>query len=109
MTPEQEVEYLRTASYLQLSVYVASKIRKGRQLRNESQADFARRAGISLSTYKRFEAHGQGHLETFAKALIALDQSRYLHLLFPGEGAGSRHLSPLLRIQEIQENLLRTK
>lgn len=85
MTPEQEVKHLREADHAQLCTYLASKIRRARKQRRESQIRFAERAGIALRTYKRLETHGQGHLETLLKALVALDRVQYLHMLFPAE------------------------
>lgn len=98
MTPEQENQYLRFASHVELRVYLASKIRRARTLRKESQIAFAARAGIALRTYKRLETHGLGHLDTFLKALIALDRGQYLHLLFTPD-------NPLPKVQSLQDKL----
>jgi transcriptional regulator with XRE-family HTH domain len=83
MTLEQEVNYLKEASTKALCQYLATKVRQRRKQNKESQATFALRAGIPLRTFKRLETHGQGHLETFIKALKALEYEQYLHLLFP--------------------------
>ncbi|MCG8996070.1 helix-turn-helix domain-containing protein [Laribacter hongkongensis] len=83
MTPEQENEYLKNASHTDLRGYLAIKIRRERRLHKESQEAFAKRAGIALRTYKRLETEGRGHLDTFLKAIVALEKSRYLQLLFP--------------------------
>ncbi|KJV24655.1 hypothetical protein VI06_21645 [Aquitalea magnusonii] len=103
MTPEQELNYLKTASSVALCRYLASKIRQYRKLRKESQVSFAKRAGIPLRTFKRMETHGMGHLETFIKALQALEYSHYLQLLFPPQPASS------IRTLEEKIDLLRRK
>ncbi|MXR35864.1 UDP-N-acetyl glucosamine 2-epimerase [Craterilacuibacter sinensis] len=81
------------------------KIRRERRLREETQEEFAKRAGISLRTFKRLEADGKAHLETFLKALIALEKSRNLQLLFPvtSNQTGSESLEArLVALQEKQ-------
>lgn len=83
MTTEHEVSRLKNATVEELCNYLAAQIRRARTQRKESQSAFATRAGISLRTFKRLELHGKGHLETFVKALKALDCSDYLRLLFP--------------------------
>jgi len=98
MTPEQENQHLRGASYDELCLYLASKIRRARKVRKESQVAFAARAGIALRTYKRLETHGLGHLDTFLKALVALDRGQYLYLLFTPD-------NPLPKVQSLQERV----
>lgn len=104
MTPEQENQLLKRASHEELCVYLASKIRRARKQRKESQVVFAARAGIALRTYKRLETHGHGHLETFLKALSALDRCQYLHLLFPFDMPMPRTLSLEDRISKIRDS-----
>jgi len=83
MTPEQEQAYLKTASHEDVCRYLASKIRRERMLRRESQEALTQRAGVALRTFKRLETNGRGHLDTFVKVLKALDKGHYLQLLFP--------------------------
>lgn len=83
MTPEQELEYLRQAGESDIRTYLASRIRRERRTARMSQKSFAASAGIALRTYKRFESHGDGSLETFVRALKAIGQARNLLLLFP--------------------------
>ncbi|WP_373459703.1 helix-turn-helix domain-containing protein [Cupriavidus necator] len=59
------------------------RVRRERKKAGLSQAEFAASAGIALRTYKRFETHGQGTLETFLRALRTLGHARNLYLLFP--------------------------
>lgn len=103
MTPEQENQYLKHSSHTELCAYLASKIRRARRLTKESQVEFAARAGVALRTYKRLETHGQGHLDTFLKVLVALDRGQYLHFLFPFENQPERILSLEDRIEAIRK------
>lgn len=63
--------------------YLATEVRKLRIAAKESQQEFAARAGIPLRTYKRFETHGRGHLETFIRALKTAGRVEYLFMIFP--------------------------
>ena len=83
MAPEQEFALLRELNETGLCEYLATRIRRERRKAGLSQAEFAASAGISLRTYKRFETHGQGTLETFLRALKTLGRARNLYLLFP--------------------------
>lgn len=83
MTPEQLVENLKVWPEPELSRYLATEVRRLRQDAGESQRDFAERAGIPLRTYKRFETHGHGSLETFLRAIKTAGRSQYLFLIFP--------------------------
>lgn len=102
MTPEQELSHLKAATDRELCVYLATKIRRARRQRKESQAQLASRAGVALRTYKRLETHGAAQLETFLKVFAALDRSQYLHLLFPSEQQPSRPLSLAQKIDAIR-------
>ncbi|WP_440030613.1 helix-turn-helix domain-containing protein [Chromobacterium amazonense] len=68
------MEYLKAASHEEICGYLASKIRRERTQRKESQEAFAKRAGVALRTFKRLEIDGRGHLDTFVKVLKALDK-----------------------------------
>lgn len=103
MTPEQESDHLKNASHRELCEYLARKIRRERRLREESQEAFAKRAGISLRTFKRLEADGSANLGTFLKALIALEKSRNLQLLFPVPPSKTTGGSLETRIAALQE------
>ena len=83
MTPEQLRENLRLWPEDEVCRYIASEVRRARLAGGESQRDFAERAGVSLRTYKRFETHGRGHLDTFIRALRTLGRTEYLFMLFP--------------------------
>lgn len=50
-----------------------------------SQNEFAKQANVPLRTYKRFEAHGNGSLNTFVRVMMALDRTKYFFMLFPQE------------------------
>ncbi|NUZ08992.1 hypothetical protein [Piscinibacter koreensis] len=83
MTLEREAEIWRTAEVPRVCTLLASKVRGVRTQAGESQENFAKRAEIALRTYKRFERDGSGTLETFIRALRAIDRTQYLIGLFP--------------------------
>lgn len=107
MTYDQEQEYLKAASHDEICGYLASKIRRERTLRKESQEAFAKRAGVALRTFKRLEIDGRGHLDTFVKVLKALDKGPYLQLLFPipastlGNGSWEGRIAALQEKQKL--------
>lgn len=83
MNVEQELDKLQTWSVPEVCGYLATKVRRVRREAKESQVEFARRAGIPLRTYKRFETHGKANLETFIQVLAAIERTQYLFMLFP--------------------------
>lgn len=103
MTPEQEQAYLKVASHDEICGYLASKIRRERTQRKESQEAFAKRAGVALRTFKRLEIDGRGHLDTFVKVLKALDKGPYLQLLFPMPASSPGNGSWEVRLAVLQE------
>lgn len=109
MTIDQEKEHLKCASHNELCKYLAAKIRRARTQRMESQEAFAARAGIALRTYKRLETDGRGHLDTFLKAMIALDYVPYLPLLFPVAPVNKRMNTLEGKLAELQEKQRRAK
>jgi len=109
MTIDQEKEHLKSASHSELCKYLAAKIRRARTQRMESQEAFAARAGIALRTYKRLETDGRGHLDTFLKAMIALEYVPYLPLLFPVAPTNTRINTLEGRIAELQEKQKRAQ
>lgn len=84
MTPEQLRENLRLWPEDDVCRYLAAEVRRMRIEAEESQKVFAERAGVPLRTYKRFEAHGRAHLDTFVRVLRTLGRTEYLFMLFPG-------------------------
>lgn len=83
MTFELESATWREAEVPEVCSLLAAKIRGARTQTRESQDAFAKRAAISLRTYKRFEKDGSGTLETFIRALRAINRTQYLMSLFP--------------------------
>lgn len=61
---------------------IAARARAARIRYRYTQADLAERAGISFSTYKRFEREGQIALESLVKVAIALRMESELDQLF---------------------------
>lgn len=83
MTPEQELEALKDWPEPQVCSLLATRVRRARVAGEESQVDFAKRAGVPLRTYKRFELDGKATLLTFIQILRALGRTQYLTLVFP--------------------------
>lgn len=52
---------------------VADRVRKRRRERKFTQAEMAKRAGMSLASYKRFEQTGEISFRSLANIAIALD------------------------------------
>ena len=68
----------------------------------QSQEDAAKRAGMSLSTWKRMEAHGPSSVEHIINAAILLRCEEGLSQLFPPLAASS--LDELLKRQAVAAN-----
>lgn len=83
MTPEQQLEFLQSATERDISKYLAMRVRGERVRSGLSQPAFAEKAGIALRTYKRFELSGTGSIETFARILMAMGHARGFYTLFP--------------------------
>ena len=80
---DPELLVLRLGTLAETHSYLAAKVRRARNALGESQATFAKRAGVPLRTYKRFELTGQGSIETLILALRAIERVDRLRLLFP--------------------------
>jgi transcriptional regulator with XRE-family HTH domain len=80
---DPELLVLRVGNIEDTHGYLAAKLRRARNELGESQAVFAKRAGVPLRTYKRFELTGQGSIETLIRALRAIERADRLRLLFP--------------------------
>jgi hypothetical protein len=91
MDAERELVLLKAWSEAEVCTYLAAKIRRARRSRKESQEVFAERIGVPLRTYKRFEAHGKGTLETFVRALRGIGRTHYMFMLFPQPAALRGH------------------
>lgn len=85
MSIDRELEQLRGWSEVEVRQYLAAKVRKMRRDKKLSQEAFAELIGVALRTYKRFESHGNGTLDTFIRALRGIDRVHYLFMLFPQE------------------------
>lgn len=94
MDADRELALLKTWSEVEVCVYLAAKIRRVRRSRKESQEVFAERIGVPLRTYKRFEAHGKGTLETFVRALKGIERTHYVFMLFPQAATGRGAVGP---------------
>ncbi len=84
MTPLEQIEFLARAEMAEdVCRFLADRVRRTRRQAKQSQATMAARANVPLRTYKRFEAHGQGSLDTFVRVLMAMERTRYFFQLFP--------------------------
>ncbi|KVN63214.1 hypothetical protein WT13_13365 [Burkholderia anthina] len=83
MTPDQQLDLLRSANDRDIAKYLAMRVRGERVRNGYSQSAFAEKAGIALRTYKRFELTGVGNIETLIRTLMALDHARGFFTLFP--------------------------
>ena|SRR5215469_13417195 len=102
MTAEEELALLRGWTPAEVCGYLATKVRVIRRRERESQEEFAARAGIPLRTYKRFETHGRGSLETFIQILRAIDRTHYLFMLFPQPGPANVKPSLQQRLDQLR-------
>lgn len=64
---------------------LALRARQARQRKQWSQPEMARRSGVALRTYKRFERDGNGSIETLVKVVYALERTVAIELLFQAE------------------------
>lgn len=86
MRLEEQIDFLARAEMAEdVCHYLADRVRRMRRQSGESQATLAARADVPLRTYKRFETHGRGSLETFVRVLMAMERTRYFFQLFPQE------------------------
>lgn len=106
MNSEQLLANLRVWPEEQVCSYLAAEVRRGRQELGLSQREFAEFAGIALRTYKRFETHGQGHLETFIRSLRVLGRTEYLFTLFPSREQPSRVSTIEDKLRELRRRAL---
>lgn len=98
MSVDRELEQLRVWGEADVCQYLAAKIRKVRRAKKESQEAFSGRIGVAVRTYKRFEAHGNGTLETFIRALRGIERVHYLFMLFPQDAVRAK--PPLIQVLE---------
>lgn len=67
----------------QVAAAVAQRVRRRRLDRGWTQAELAERAGLSLSSYRRFERTGQVAFPSLVRIAFALDAVSDLDALFP--------------------------
>ena len=83
---------------------IAARARAARIRCRYTQADLAERAGISFSTYKRFEREGQIALESLVKVAIALRMESELDQLFEKPASTFESLDAVERAINSQSN-----
>lgn len=57
---------------------LAKRVKNERIRQNKTQEDMAKKAGIGLATYQRFESNGQIKFESFVSILFVLGRSQEL-------------------------------
>lgn len=62
---------------------IALRLKNERLRRGLSQATVALSSGVSLRTYKRFEASGTGNIQTLVSVLRVLERLRMLEIALP--------------------------
>ncbi len=62
---------------------IALRLKNERLRRGLSQSTVAVSSGVSLRTYKRFEASGTGNIQTLVSVLRTLDRLRMLEIALP--------------------------
>ncbi|CAA6679908.1 MULTISPECIES: helix-turn-helix domain-containing protein [unclassified Lentimonas] len=83
---------------------IAERVRTERVRCHYTQAELAKRSGVPLSTYKRFEREGQIALESLAKVAIALRMEAELNGLFERTAATFESLDAVERALGSQPN-----
>ena len=83
MTPEQELDALKTLTDDQVCKLLGSRVRQLRKASGHTQEALAALANVPLRTFKRFEADGKATCETLIRVLRALNRAQYLLLLLP--------------------------
>ncbi|MEN8512658.1 helix-turn-helix transcriptional regulator [Burkholderia sp. RS02] len=106
MTPEQQLEFLQSASERDIGKYVAMRVRGERVRGGFTQAAFAEKAGVALRTYKRFELSGVGSIETLARILMAMGHARGFYTLFP-QPKPAAQLTVVERVQAMSSTVNR--
>ena len=76
---------------VQLIRQIGQRIRSHRLARGWTQAELAKRSGISLSTLKLMEREGKGSLQRLAKVAVILNLDGELQQLFSGPPAYASH------------------
>ncbi len=67
----------------EICAVIALRLKNERLRRGLSQVTVANSSGISLRTYKRFEADGKGTTQTFVAVLRVLERLRLLEIALP--------------------------
>jgi DNA-binding XRE family transcriptional regulator len=81
MTPEEELDALRTWPDDEICKLIAVRTRELRKAGGHTQEALATLADVPLRTFKRFETDGKATLETFIRILRALNRAQYLHVV----------------------------
>lgn len=85
----------------ELAELMGKAVRARRIALRLTQMEAASRSGISYSTWRRLEAHGQASIEDLARAAIVLRCERDLEGLFPQPIATS--MDELLAAQRVKQ------
>lgn len=89
-------------SALELTVLLIDRVRSERRKLNLSQAKFAKKCGIPLRTYKRFELGQSNSLESFMRIVIVFERVVALDLLFPPAPVTVKIRTPVAALERAQ-------
>ena len=82
-------EFVRLADE-QICAVIGVRLKNERLRLNLTQGEVSAQAGISLRTYKRFEASGISSLPTFVAVLRVLNRLRMLEVSLPAPAMATR-------------------
>jgi len=71
---------------------LALRAKNERIRQNKTQEDMAKKAGIGLATYQRFESNGQIKFESFVSILFVLGRSQELSNILKGPAFSPKNL-----------------
>lgn len=86
----------------EICAVIALRLKNERLRRGLSQVTVASSSGISLRTYKRFEADGRGTTQTLVAVLRVLERLRLLEVALPAP-AIHQNRTLLGRVEEIRK------
>jgi transcriptional regulator with XRE-family HTH domain len=98
---ECEVPNLAPINELEVLQRLAFRVRQARRRANWTQPEIARRSGVTLRTYKRFEQNGKGSIETLVKVAYALGRGLAIDVLFQAEPALATMEQRLERLRKL--------
>lgn len=93
---------LRDLSDAEICVVIGYRLKTERLRLGVTQASAANSAGISLRTYKRFEATGRGAVGTFVAVLRMMNRLRALEVMLPAPSLPPRD-TPVEKLERLRK------